>query len=52
MISRRKKDEWNAKSNWARTIKNEVPNFGPGDTVKVHVRIIEGKEKEYKYSKV
>ncbi len=33
-------------------LKNEVPNFGPGDTVKVHVRIIEGKEKEYKYSKV
>lgn len=24
-------------------LKNEVPNFGPGDTVKVHVRIIEGK---------
>ena len=23
--------------------KNEVPNFGPGDTVKVHVRIVEGK---------
>lgn len=26
-------------------LKNEVPNFGPGDTVKVHVRIIEGKRK-------
>ena len=24
-------------------LKNEVPNFGPGDTVKVHVRIVEGK---------
>ena len=24
-------------------LKNEVPNFGPGDTVKVHVKIIEGK---------
>ena len=23
-------------------IKNEVPNFGPGDTVKVHVKIVEG----------
>ena len=23
-------------------LKNEVPNFGPGDTVKVHVRIVEG----------
>ena len=22
-------------------LKNEVPNFGPGDTVKVHVRIVE-----------
>ncbi len=33
-------------------LKNEVPNFGPGDTVKVHVRIVEGKEKEYKYLKV
>ena len=21
-------------------LKNEVPNFGPGDTVKVHVRIV------------
>ena len=24
-------------------LKNEVPNFGPGYTVKVHVRIVEGK---------
>ncbi len=24
-------------------LKNEVPNFGPGDTVKVHVKIVEGK---------
>ena len=24
-------------------LKNEVPNFGPGDTVKVHVRIVEKK---------
>ena len=24
-------------------LKKEVPNFGPGDTVKVHVRIVEGK---------
>ena len=23
-------------------IKNDVPNFGPGDTVKVHVKIVEG----------
>ena len=24
-------------------LKNEVPNFGPGDTVKVHVKIVECK---------
>ncbi|MEG0844343.1 MAG: 50S ribosomal protein L19 [Romboutsia sp.] len=24
-------------------LKSEVPNFGPGDTVKVHVKIVEGK---------
>lgn len=24
-------------------LKNEVPNFAPGDTVKVHVKIVEGK---------
>lgn len=24
-------------------LKKEVPNFGPGDTVKVHVKIVEGK---------
>ncbi|MGL5347456.1 MAG: 50S ribosomal protein L19 [Peptostreptococcaceae bacterium] len=24
-------------------LKNDVPNFGPGDTVKVHVKIVEGK---------
>ena len=24
-------------------LKNEVPAFGPGDTVRVHVRIVEGK---------
>lgn len=24
-------------------LKKDVPNFGPGDTVKVHVRIVEGK---------
>ena len=24
-------------------LKNEVPNFGPGDTVRVHVKIVEGK---------
>ena len=24
-------------------LKKEVPNFGPGDTVRVHVRIVEGK---------
>ena len=24
-------------------LRNDVPNFGPGDTVKVHVRIVEGK---------
>lgn len=33
-------------------LKKEVPNFGPGDTVRVHVKIVEGREKEYKYSKV
>ena len=33
-------------------IKNDVPNFGPGDTVKVHVKIVEGKEKEFRYLKV
>ena len=27
----------------AEQVKNDVPNFGPGDTVKVHVKIIEGK---------
>ncbi|MDY4561255.1 MULTISPECIES: 50S ribosomal protein L19 [Peptostreptococcus] len=27
----------------AEHIKSDVPNFGPGDTVKVHVKIIEGK---------
>ncbi|WP_101772760.1 50S ribosomal protein L19 [Peptostreptococcus faecalis] len=27
----------------AEQVKNEVPNFGPGDTVRVHVKIIEGK---------
>ena len=32
-------------------LKKEVPNFGPGDTVRVHVKIVEGK-REYKYSKV
>ena len=24
-------------------LKNEVPAFGPGDTVRVHVKIVEGK---------
>ena len=24
-------------------LKKDVPNFGPGDTVKVHVKIVEGK---------
>ena len=24
-------------------LKNDVPNFGPGDTVKVNVKIVEGK---------
>lgn len=24
-------------------LRSDVPNFGPGDTVKVHVRIVEGK---------
>ena len=27
----------------AEQVKNDVPKFGPGDTVKVHVKIIEGK---------
>ena len=27
----------------AENLKKDVPNFGPGDTVKVHVKIIEGK---------
>ena len=27
-------------------LKNEVPAFGPGDTVRVHVKIVEGK-REY-----
>lgn len=27
----------------AEQVKNDVPNFGPGDTVRVHVRIVEGK---------
>lgn len=39
----RRKYERNNKSNRKRTVKNEVPNFGPGDTVKVHVKIVEGK---------
>ena len=33
-------------------LKNEVPAFGPGDTVRVHVKIVEEKEKEFKYLKV
>ncbi len=24
-------------------LRNDLPNFGPGDTVKVHLRIVEGK---------
>ena len=31
-------------------LKNEVPNFGPGDTVKVHVRIVEGKRERVQVS--
>lgn len=27
----------------AEQVKGNIPNFGPGDTVKVHVKIIEGK---------
>lgn len=27
----------------ATQVKSDVPNFGPGDTVKVHVKIVEGK---------
>ena len=27
----------------AALVKSDVPNFGPGDTVKVHVKIVEGK---------
>lgn len=27
----------------AEQVKNDVPKFGPGDTVRVHVRIVEGK---------
>ena len=27
----------------AAQVKSDVPNFGPGDTVRVHVKIIEGK---------
>ena len=27
----------------AAQVKSDVPNFGPGDTVKVHVKIVEGK---------
>ncbi|KGF15021.1 50S ribosomal protein L19 [Peptostreptococcus sp. MV1] len=27
----------------AAQVKSDVPNFGPGDTVRVHVRIVEGK---------
>ena len=27
----------------AAQVKSDIPNFGPGDTVKVHVKIIEGK---------
>jgi large subunit ribosomal protein L19 len=29
----------------AASMKNELPSFGPGDTVKVHVKVVEG-EKE------
>ena len=27
-------------------LKKEVPNFGPGDTVRVHVKIVEGKREQ------
>ena len=27
----------------AAQVKSDVPNFGPGDTVRVHVKIVEGK---------
>lgn len=27
----------------ATQVKSDVPNFGPGDTVRVHVKIVEGK---------
>ena len=30
-------------------LKKEVPNFGPGDTVKVHVKIVEGKRERILY---
>ena len=33
-------------------LKNEVPNFGPGDTVKVHVRIVEGKRETFTVRKI
>jgi len=29
----------------------KLPEFSPGDTLKVNVRIIEGKDKEYKLTK-
>ena len=33
-------------------LKNEVPNFGPGDTVKVHVRIVEGNRETFTVRKI
>ncbi len=34
------------------TENKKIVNFNPGDTVKVNVRIIEGKNKEFRHTKV
>ena len=43
MNTRRKKMNELIKSLEQEQLKNEVPAFGPGDTVRVHVKIVEGK---------
>ena len=33
-------------------LKKEVPNFGPGDTVRVHVKIVEGIQETFTVRKI
>ena len=34
------------------SLKEDIPEFSPGDTVKVHVRVVEGIGNEHRYLKV